>query len=607
MHINLIGIALGAVIIGCTTLASAPDDAGVKTTLECPELPEEPTGPIHVALLGDRTGNADDLEYEKILNQIARIKPDMVIAVGDLIEGYQHDDQLEKAAVEWDQVLESYSRALGDLPLFSTAGNHDVWSTASLELFEKRLKHPVNYAFDLGDTRVILFDTSRVENEAAIEEKDLDWLWDELYGARDRAARIVITHRPLWAIDPGGQYGSPLHDVFIAGRANWVISGHWHHAMADDRDGVRYRLIGTSGGLPNRPGHPESGNFHHFGLLTIDGDEVALSLIPSGSIMSSRTFGYELNQLEWAIENRGIVVSGFEMDGLNPARTGRFEATITNVTQHQLKTVLVFENSKDRWRIRPASRSLELAPGKSTNLRLDYSRNKQTSPFPGPRATLDYPWPGRTGKTYSLDTRLRPILTRRAGRSKVAPLVDGRLDDVSWRDANDLGLLNDIQGPTLAGESRSQALIVGQVLYLGFQISEPDMARQKRRLHERNSYVEDEDHIIVLLDPSSTDPGHVRIAIGAGGGISYQHLGADPATEDDSSWLNTKTAAVTHDEAGWSVELAIPLESLGIPTDTKRIGFNFARGRLRPDAASRGWWQPLLEHEEESLGVLILR
>jgi hypothetical protein len=87
---------------------------------------------FHFVILGDRTGGAVPGVYEEAWRQANRNHPDFVISVGDTIEG---GDDLTLDA-QWQQIvhiLAPYRR----YRLFLTPGNHDVWSVASAQAFEK--------------------------------------------------------------------------------------------------------------------------------------------------------------------------------------------------------------------------------------------------------------------------------------------------------------------------------------------------------------------------------------------------------------------------------------------------------------------------------------
>ncbi len=599
---------LAFVIVGAVFAVFACERRAIEGAVPdaaCAEFPTCPEpGPLRVLVLGDRTGRPDDKLFLPALKEAARLKPDMILGVGDLIDGYQPDERLAEASGEWDHVIGMIRRALGNIPLYTTAGNHDVWSETSEALFEQKVGHPVNYSFDAGGARVILFDSSRAKKESDISDEALDWLVKELRLAREHTARIVVTHVPLFAISPGGKYGSPLHDVLIAGNADWVIAGHWHHAMSDTRDGIRYRMIGPTGTRPHRPEHPESGNFQQFGLMTVGKDGVELTLIPAGALRSADAFPYEMNQLEWRIENQAVAVQGFEFDPFRLRRSGSFHVIITNVAAEQLEAETSFRDEESGWRIRPESVKVSLGPGESTRMRLTFTRSARTSLFPGPRVRLGFPWPGN--ETYLLDGNLTPVLARKLRSSRQAPDVDGIQRESSWKNATDLGPPNRTYGPKPLGEVRVRLLENGDTLYLAARLEEPTAADQAS-VQGRASGSEGEDHLVLLVDTDPDDRSYLRLVVNPYGKLTIRRIGALDGAAQEITWTEEMRVAAVRDENGWSMELALPFDELEITPSTRQIGFNFARRRVRDGAVSFAYWQPLLDHDEPVFGRLLLK
>jgi 3',5'-cyclic AMP phosphodiesterase CpdA len=582
-------VAAGLLLCACQAPRAAERDAGACAA--CPE--PEPPGPVRVLVLGDRTGRADDVRFRAALAQGARLKPDAILGVGDLIDGYQPEDLIAEAEAEWEEVLGVVRAVLGDLPLYLSPGNHDAWSPASEALFARVIGHPVNHSFDLGSARVIIFDTSQAEREEDLADGQLDWLVRALGEARAASARIVVTHRPLFAIGEGGTYGSPLHDVLIAGGADWVLCGHWHHAMSDDRDGIRYRMIGPSGARAHRPGHPESGNFQQLGLLTVDGDDVALSLIRVGSLLDSDTFPYGFNQLEWKIENDALHARGFEVDPVRPRSRGVFELEIANVTEEALAGALVLETPDDGWFLRPASIDVELPPGEALRRSVAYVRERGAPILPGPRVTLPVPWPG--GGAYLLDTRLPPTIVRRLDHVKATPRLDGDVDEPFWERATALGPLRGEADTSLPGETLVKAAVGEGTLYVGARMEEPAAVVQRDP--------DAEDHMILLVDTDAADPYHVEVVAGISGRLALRRLGGAGEAIDLSDRAGCRLA-VRRDARGWTAELALHLAELGVAADTRELRFNVIR--VRPDPAGTTWgcWQPYAAHEPPAFGRL---
>ncbi len=544
-------------------------------------------------VLGDRTGHPDDILFWRSLKAGARLKPDLILSVGDLIDGYHPDDRLNESAAQWDRVLDMMRRAFGDIRLFATAGNHDIWSEKSRALFSEKLGHGANFSLDVGAARVILFDTSLRTSETDIPDADLNWLVRELFQARAHRHRIVITHRPLWAVGTGGRYGSPLHDVLIAGSADWVITGHWHHAMAEDRDGIRYRMIGPSGTAPHRPGHPESGNFAQFGLLTIDPDDVALSIIPTSGILPSDTFTYEHNQLAWQIENRAITVENFNFDPTHPSRAGHFYLTVKNVAETPLNADISFDKRATGWRISPQTRPILLNPGKSTRLGFQFERPPGTPLFPGPILELPFQWPGVN--VYRLATQVRPTMIRRVAARRRPPIIDGLMDESVWRSAAKLGPFVASNGSPVSDAIDVRLYWRDSSLYIGVEIPGSEVHPNVDGNPEQ---------LFILLDPDPNDQTCHRIAMHRNGQVVEGTMGILDGVLSEPEMARVDRAATTFNRGTWHCEIGL---DLGLGTERarpQRLYFNMGRERFSIDQHERIYWQPLRDHGLPSFGML---
>lgn len=74
------------------------------------------------ALIADLTGDERARVFEIAVAQLALLRPELIVSVGDLIEG-DSDDPRELAA-EWDWFDERAHRARA--PFFYAGGNHDL-------------------------------------------------------------------------------------------------------------------------------------------------------------------------------------------------------------------------------------------------------------------------------------------------------------------------------------------------------------------------------------------------------------------------------------------------------------------------------------------------
>ena len=82
-------------------------------------------------VIGDRTGGANQEHTFKLaIDQLNLLRPEFVINVGDMIEGYS-DDKADLNA-EWDEVDAMLSEL--DMPFFRVPGNHDIANKVAQEV-----------------------------------------------------------------------------------------------------------------------------------------------------------------------------------------------------------------------------------------------------------------------------------------------------------------------------------------------------------------------------------------------------------------------------------------------------------------------------------------
>jgi Icc protein len=222
---------------------------------------------FHFVILGDRTGGAVPGVYEKAWRETDRDGPDFVISVGDTIEG---GDDLTVDA-EWQQILHMlapYRR----YRLFLTPGNHDVWSVASAQAFEKYSKRPLHYSFDYRQAHFTVLDNSRSDTMPA---EELAYLQKDLQVHQKQPVKFIISHRPSWILQVVlGNPNFPLHRLTKLYGVKYVIAGHVHEMLHFEVDGITYLSIASSGGHLRGTKRYEDGWFFQHTLVTVRGASV---------------------------------------------------------------------------------------------------------------------------------------------------------------------------------------------------------------------------------------------------------------------------------------------------------------------------------------------
>ncbi|TRO96286.1 metallophosphoesterase [Glycocaulis profundi] len=258
---------------------------------------------IHIADL--HFGAEEPRLVETLAEEIEDLKPDVVVAAGDLT---QYGRRREFAAAR--EFFDGLSA-----PVVASPGNHDVpYGNMFSRLLSPwaRFNHHMQGRVEAryADDRVAIetFETARGA------QLRLDWSLGrarpdqarEIAGRLESAApgdgvRIVACHHPL--IAPGGpkgraktKFGAEAADVFLAGGADMVLSGHLHTAFAipDGREGHKCWFVGVSTALSHRTREEPAG----FNLIDIDHGEGRLAVYAADD---DRRFSvFEEKSLDWA-------------------------------------------------------------------------------------------------------------------------------------------------------------------------------------------------------------------------------------------------------------------------------------------------------------------
>ncbi|MBI2681359.1 MAG: metallophosphoesterase [Candidatus Solibacter usitatus] len=233
-----------------------------------------PDREFHFAIMGDRTGRADDRVYQQIWREIEATKPAFVINAGDSIEGGDDDG----AAAEWASLRRIWQRV--PYPLYCTPGNHDIWSARSQEHFHKATGHPPAYSFNYQNAHFTVLDNSRTDDLAA---EQLRFLEEDLKANAARRPKFIFFHKPYWILFlKVGSGEFPLHQLARKYGVEYVICGHAHQFIPLTRDGIIYAAVGSSGASIERgtrmgQGYAQGWFYGHV-QAAVNGDAVELTV-----------------------------------------------------------------------------------------------------------------------------------------------------------------------------------------------------------------------------------------------------------------------------------------------------------------------------------------
>lgn len=256
------------------------------------------------AIITDLTGGEREGVFKTAVSQLNLLRPELVMSVGDLIEGGTEDrEQLEK---EWDSFDDRAARLAA--PLFHVGGNHDLTNVEMRKVWSDRYG-PRYYHFlyknvlflvldseDYSEERMQEIYVARAEaidiinglKEGVFEEtkyasmaesktgeigtEQSNYFKNVLEKYPDVRWTLVFMHKPVWMREDEG--GLAKIEMALGDRPYTVFNGHFHSFSYTEKNNRDYTILGTTGGF-QKPGDENA--FDHISLITMtdEGPNVA--------------------------------------------------------------------------------------------------------------------------------------------------------------------------------------------------------------------------------------------------------------------------------------------------------------------------------------------
>lgn len=328
---------------------------------------------------GDRTGGPD--EGIAILSEAVRetnlLDPDLVMTVGDLVNGY--NDQ-----APWLKQMLQFKAVMGglDCSWYPVAGNHDVyWRGPNRPDNEHESNYethfgPLWYDFAHKDSHFIVLYTD--EPNPATGERNytkaecqvmsdlqLAFLDSALERGKDADHVFVFLHHPRWL---GGRYGDDwerVHKVLAnAGNVSACFAGHIHQMRYDGkRDGIEYVTLATVGGHQNSFA-PEGGWLHQFHVVTVRDDSIELAAVPVGELLDVRDVTGSVSQDTRALAQLKPVFNADSPIEINADGSAADDIVVTlkNPTARSVLVTMTPSSPDARWTFTPPAHQ-QLGPG----------------------------------------------------------------------------------------------------------------------------------------------------------------------------------------------------------------------------------------------------
>jgi UDP-2,3-diacylglucosamine pyrophosphatase LpxH len=544
-------------------------------------------------ILGDRTGSHVPGVYKSIVAEIERIRPDFIINVGDLIEGYISDaDSINK---EWDEVLAVLDKT--SLPYYLIPGNHDIWDTQSESIYVKRCGKPY-YSFDYKNTHFVILDNSIIESWEEIPEEQYDWVRNDLKKHRKAQNIFCFFHKPFWYDAIVSNATDKLHELFKEYGVDRVFSGHWHVYANTEWDGIIYTIVGSSGGGMEAEAEPK-GAFFHYLLVTVEDENVHVAVIKAGNVLPPDVVTLADRETIKKIEQEYVKLNPFEVIGEDKKIKGNITVIIKNIQPDTLNTNLKW--SLAAWQIVPESVNCSIAPGTDANYSFNCQLKDITKLYPLPSFKIPYVYKASkeclVKKTVSLD---RIAICKKI---KSSPIIDGNIDDPCWKKIKPLSVFAGGYGDASKLDNTEVFLAYDDSqLYIATRCTETETVKMKADCTERDGTVWQDDNLWFFFDTNHDKTTYYQLMVNPNGAIFDRSCKLEAGTSTkDISWNGPWNVKSGRGEGFWTLEISVPLADLG-SLKPKIWGFNVRRLQTRLDDACV--WSLPFEHNPTTFAEL---
>lgn len=255
------------------------------------------------AVFGDRTSGLDSglLILQRAVDEVNILQPDMVMNVGDLVQGYNQRPQWKDQCSHYRAVMNHL-----DMPWFPTPGNHDIYwrgdgqPEGEHEGDYEYYMGPLWYAFEHNGCGFIVLYSD--EGNLQTGEKDFknpecqsmsprqtQFLRDSLKRFANNRHVFIFLHHPRWTGDHYGDDWNRIHKILKqAGNVSACFAGHTHRMKFNGvKDGITYHTLATTGGnIPGGNINSLEGVYQHYDIVTVRGNEFHVGSLPVGSMVN---------------------------------------------------------------------------------------------------------------------------------------------------------------------------------------------------------------------------------------------------------------------------------------------------------------------------------
>ncbi|MCM2271308.1 MAG: metallophosphoesterase [candidate division Zixibacteria bacterium] len=552
--------------------------------------------PVRFAVIGDRTGGHVPGIYEQVVDEVARLRPDFIMTVGDMIEG-STEDSIELAE-QWQEYRYLISPLVA--PIHFTPGDHELFCEAAQSAYEENVGRTY-YSFNFDKVHVVVLDVSRWESASEMPPEQINWMERDLKTFKNSDYTLVFMHKPFWWETIVHNQPDTLHDLFKKYGVDAVFSGHYHQYFSVDYQGIKYTCLGSSGSML---GDDFGSLGHHFLYVTLDKRGIHIAPIKMGAVQSWDVMTIVDRKVYQALRSKGLTFTHPipVTDDLKISHS-TVQFTVDNSVGNYPVTDTLRWNCPAEYHLSP--KTLEIYVPAHDKRTYSLSLSCSHASFPPPVAELKF----RYGKENVMVAREPLPLARTANCARVVEglSIDGLLSENVWTEPETKYF--DQTGKRSSVEPTEVYFAYDDHnLYLAARCQESAPGSMSVKAVSHDGPIANDDHIGFFIAPPGEQVRSFQIYFNPDGVAFDQCFEQDPdgLMHGDRSWNGNFEVKTQRFADGWTLEARIPLASFGArmaPGDRWRVNFNRKQTRVTGSAE----WQTPTEHDPDTYGILVVQ
>lgn len=552
-------------------------------------------------IMADRTGGADQPMFERAVAEIALLKPDFVVTVGDLIQGYAGN---EVRAPQWDSALAVMRRI--PCPVYYAPGNHDIGDVESARLFFEKTDRPPYYSFDKGSSHFIVLNTALAESYGELDPHQKRWLERDLLSSQGRQHIFVFMHKTFWltgaAADPAAD---PMHQLFKKYHVTAVFCGHGHSYVSQVIDGIRYAEIGATGADLRDGYNVGLGVFNQYAIGRIRDKRFDYAVAEVGHLYGPDLVSPADLKMADDVITKHIRIDAAIADGQKIKKLP-VTLTIVNVTGKPIADTLRLTIPAN-WQLKQTAYPFSVKPGDTVTMPFELKSKGAFYPLPSVKCT----YPFGNGKHVDYDRILKVTRVAKCAWAKSAITIDGKLDEAAWDKAATITQFCGFDGGAATTDpTEVKFLEDDSCLYFAAVCKDSFIDKVKATLTKHDDPVHQDDCIGCLI-ASGDGKAVYQFYVNPLG--TLWDIKIDPATgKNDVSWNMECDVRTCRDKGAWIVEMKMAKSSLCVYPDTLKfvdhVGYsrgvrlNIRRKQVRN--GENALWMPDWSYDTSGFGKL---